>query len=92
MPAQDRQVQQVHHSVGIEVACLRSGPAGEAGEEPPGRRRRRQGRPAGSPTIEAGEYAPSLPLAFRIAWAFNATVEDVFQYQNAETLPEPPRS
>ena len=30
--------------------------------------------------IEAGKYAPSLPLAFRIARAFNTTVEDVFQY------------
>jgi putative transcriptional regulator len=32
--------------------------------------------------IEAGKYAPSLPLAFRIARAFNTTVEDVFQYDN----------
>jgi len=30
--------------------------------------------------IEAGKYAPSLPLAFRIAKAFDAGVEDVFQY------------
>jgi len=30
--------------------------------------------------IEAGRYAPSLPLAFRIARAFNRRVEDVFQY------------
>lgn len=30
--------------------------------------------------IEAGKYAPSLPLAFRLARAFGATVEDVFQY------------
>ena len=30
--------------------------------------------------IEAGKYAPSLPLAFRIARAFSTTVEDVFQY------------
>mgnify|MGYP006282850057 CR=1 FL=1 len=30
--------------------------------------------------IEAGRYAPSLPLAFRLARAFNTTVEDVFQY------------
>ncbi|RPJ39616.1 MAG: transcriptional regulator [Planctomycetaceae bacterium] len=34
--------------------------------------------------IEAGKYAPSLPLAFRIARAFNASVESVFQYQNGE--------
>ena len=30
--------------------------------------------------IEAGNYAPSLPLAFKIARAFNTTVEHVFQY------------
>jgi len=34
--------------------------------------------------IEAGKYAPSLPLAFRIARAFNASVEDVFQYPDDE--------
>ncbi len=32
--------------------------------------------------IEAGKYAPSLPLAFRIAHAFSVKVEDVFQYDN----------
>jgi len=32
--------------------------------------------------IEAGKYAPSLPLAFRIARAFNTTVEDVFRYDD----------
>jgi putative transcriptional regulator len=30
--------------------------------------------------IEAGKYAPSLTLAFRIARAFGTTVEDVFHY------------
>ena len=30
--------------------------------------------------IEAGKYAPSLPLAFRIARAFGTPLEDVFQY------------
>jgi putative transcriptional regulator len=34
--------------------------------------------------IEAGKYAPSLPLAFRIARAFNTSVENVFQYQDGE--------
>ena len=34
--------------------------------------------------IEAGKYAPSLPLAFRIARAFNASVEDVFQYPDGQ--------
>jgi putative transcriptional regulator len=32
--------------------------------------------------IEAGKYAPSLPLAFRIAHVFNITIEDVFQCDN----------
>ena len=30
--------------------------------------------------IEQGKYAPSLPLAFRIARAFGVGVEDVFQF------------
>ena len=34
--------------------------------------------------IEAGKYAPSLPLAFRIARAFDTSVENVFQYQDGE--------
>ncbi len=34
--------------------------------------------------IEAGKYAPSLPLAFRIARAFNISVEDVFQYPDGD--------
>jgi len=32
--------------------------------------------------LEAGKYAPSLPLAFRIARVFGVTVEEVFQYQD----------
>ncbi len=35
--------------------------------------------------IEAGKYAPSLPLAFKIARTFNVSVEQVFQYENAQT-------
>lgn len=31
--------------------------------------------------LEAGKYVPSLGLAFRIARAFESTVEDVFQYE-----------
>lgn len=31
--------------------------------------------------LEAGKYAPSLELAFRIAHAFDVGVEDVFQWQ-----------
>ena len=30
--------------------------------------------------IEAGKYAPSLPLAFRIAQTFSVPIEQVFQY------------
>jgi len=40
--------------------------------------------------IEAGKYAPSLPLAFRIARAFNASVEDVFQYEGHDDIPADP--
>lgn len=32
--------------------------------------------------IEGGKYAPSLPLAFRIARTFGVGVEDVFQYED----------
>jgi len=31
--------------------------------------------------IEAGKYAPSLTLAFKIAQAFAVPLEDVFQYE-----------
>ncbi len=31
--------------------------------------------------LEQGKYVPSIALAFRIARAFGAAVEDVFQYQ-----------
>jgi len=31
--------------------------------------------------IEAGKYAPSLPLAFRIAQTFGVPIESVFQYE-----------
>jgi putative transcriptional regulator len=31
--------------------------------------------------IEAGKYAPSLLLAFRIASAFGCSIEDVFEYR-----------
>ncbi len=42
--------------------------------------------------IEAGKYAPSLPLAFRIARAFDTTVENVFQYDGGRGRPEPEKS
>ena len=32
--------------------------------------------------IEAGRYAPSLPLAFKLAQTFNVPIEAVFQYDN----------
>ena len=34
--------------------------------------------------IEAGKYAPSLPLAFRLARTFAASIEEVFQYQDED--------
>jgi putative transcriptional regulator len=34
--------------------------------------------------IEAGKYAPSLPLAFRIARTFGLPLEEVFQYEDEE--------
>jgi len=33
--------------------------------------------------IESGKYAPSLPLAFRIARFFGVRIEDVFDYDEA---------
>jgi putative transcriptional regulator len=35
--------------------------------------------------IEAGNYAPSLPLAFRIAQTFGVSIEQVFQYDEQKT-------
>ncbi len=35
--------------------------------------------------IESGKYAPSLPLAFRIARTFGVSIEQVFQYDEQET-------
>ncbi len=34
--------------------------------------------------IESGKYAPSLPLAFRIAKAFGLGVEDIFKYEDSD--------
>jgi putative transcriptional regulator len=33
--------------------------------------------------IETGKYDPSLPLAFRIAWLFESTIESVFLPERA---------
>jgi len=35
--------------------------------------------------IESGKYAPSLPLAFKIARTFGLSIEDVFQYENEQS-------
>ena len=35
--------------------------------------------------IEASKYAPSLPLAFKIARAFGKALEDVFQYEGEDS-------
>ena len=34
--------------------------------------------------IESGRYAPSLPLAFKLARTFDVTIEQVFQYENED--------
>ena len=34
--------------------------------------------------IEAGKYAPSLPLAFKIARTFGVSIEQVFEYEDEE--------
>ncbi|MBA7477553.1 hypothetical protein ES707_12964 [subsurface metagenome] len=41
--------------------------------------------------IEAGKYAPSLPLAFKIARNFGVPIEAIFQYEN-EDLSTPNQS
>ena len=35
--------------------------------------------------IESGRYAPSLPLAFKLARTFNVPIEEVFQYDNEQS-------
>ena len=37
--------------------------------------------------IEAGKYAPSLPLAFRLARTFGVRIEDVFEYRDEAETP-----
>lgn len=34
--------------------------------------------------IERGDYSPSVTLAFKIAKVFNATVDEVFSYEEDE--------
>jgi len=38
--------------------------------------------------IEAGKYAPSLLLAFRIARVFGVGIENVFQYESESEKPQ----
>jgi len=38
--------------------------------------------------IESGKYAPSLPLAFRIARTFGVSIEAVFRYESDNPLHE----
>lgn len=35
--------------------------------------------------IESGKYAPSLPLAFKIARTFGKPIEDIFQYEDEDS-------
>ena len=35
--------------------------------------------------IESGKYAPSLPLAFRIAKTFGVSIEAIFQYEQKDS-------
>ncbi len=35
--------------------------------------------------IEAGKYAPSLPLAFKIAHTFGVQIENVFHYRDDDS-------
>ena len=41
--------------------------------------------------LEAGRYAPSLPLAFRIARVFGVPIEAVFQYDGPAAAGQPPK-
>jgi putative transcriptional regulator len=34
--------------------------------------------------LEAGKYAPSLPLAFKLSKLFNRTVEEIFDPESAD--------
>ena len=34
--------------------------------------------------LEAGKYAPSLPLAFKLSRLFGKTVEEVFQWEESD--------
>ncbi len=35
--------------------------------------------------IEAGKYAPSLPLAFKIAHTFGVQIENIFHYRDDDS-------
>ena len=36
--------------------------------------------------IENGKYDPSLPLAFKIAQEFDLTIEEIFEYAEADSM------
>jgi len=38
-------------------------------------------------SIESGRYLPSLPLAFRIAWFFDMSVDKMFDPEDGEADP-----
>jgi len=38
-------------------------------------------------SIESGRYLPSLPLAFRIAWFFDMSVDKMFEPEDGEADP-----
>ena len=38
--------------------------------------------------LESGKYAPSLPLAFKLARLFNKTIEEIFQPDETENPTE----
>jgi len=39
--------------------------------------------------IEAGEYSPSLEVAFKMAEVFGVSLDEVFQYESNPERPDP---
>jgi putative transcriptional regulator len=37
--------------------------------------------------LERGKYDPSLPLAFKIAWLFKCSIEEIFEPDDKPTKP-----
>lgn len=42
--------------------------------------------------LEQNKYVPSIELAFRVARVFSVPLEEVFQYENRETISEANRA